>query len=133
MEEAVARQLDRLKERARRDPDVLAVLLFGSQTRGEASPRSDVDVCLILTPQSQTDRLGLGQKRLEYATGFDLDISIFQQLPIYVRRRVLKEGRVLFVRDEDLLYEVACRTAQAFEDFRHIYDAYLDQVARAGS
>ena len=133
MEERAAHQLDRLVERSRLDSDVLAVLLFGSQTRGEAGPRSDVDVCLVLAPRPQTDRLSLAQKRLEYVMGFDLDISIFQELPIYVRRRVLKDGRVLFVRDEDLLYEVAYRTAQAFEDFRHIYDAYLDEVARAGS
>src|SRR3990170_1276453 len=120
-------------ERARHDPDVLAVLRFGSRARGEAASQSDVDVCLVLTPRFQTERLSLAQKRLEYLTGIDLDISIFQELPIYVRRRVLKEGRLVFVRDEDLLYEVAYRTAQAFEDFRHIYDAYLDQVARAGS
>jgi len=33
---------------------------------------------------------------------------------------VLKEGAVLFVRDEDALYALAIRTARAFEDFRHI-------------
>lgn len=133
MEETAVRQLERLIERVRQDPNVLAVLHFGSRARGEAGPGSDVDVCLVVTPRSQTDRLSLAQKRLEYLHGLDLDISIFQELPIYVRRRVLKEGRVLFVRDEDLLYEVAYRTAQAFEDFRHIYDSYLNQVARAGS
>jgi hypothetical protein len=34
------------------------------------------------------------------------------------------------VKDEDALYEVAFRTAQAFEDFKHIYRDYLEQVAR---
>jgi len=133
VEETAARSLDKLMKRARQDLDVLAVLQFGSRTRGDAAPQSDIDVCLVLAPRSQADRLSLAQKRLEYLTGLDLDISIFQELPIYVRRRVLKEGRLLFVRDEDVLYEVAYRTVQAFEDFRHIYDAYLDQVARAGS
>jgi hypothetical protein len=60
------------------------------------------------------------------------DVRIFQQLPLYIRVRVLKEGRILFVRDENQLYELAFRTAQAFEDFKHIYYGYLKEVALAG-
>ena len=60
----------------------------------------------------------------------DLDLTIFQQLPLSVRSRVLREGKVLFVRDEDRLYEVAVRTARAFEGFRHHYRGYLDAVGR---
>jgi hypothetical protein len=69
-------------------------------------------------------------KRLDYLAGTDLDLSIFQQLPLYVRTRVLKEGRVVSVRDEDALYEVAIRTAKQWKDFRPIYRMYLDEVAR---
>lgn len=54
------------------------------------------------------------------------------QLPLYIRVRVLKEGGILFVRDENQLYELAFRTAQAFEDFKHIYYGYLKEVALAG-
>jgi len=43
---------------------------------------------------------------------------------------VFKEGVVLFCRDEEALYEMAFQTAQQFEDFRHIYNAYLEGVAR---
>src|SRR3990172_12745215 len=45
-------QLKRLAVHAREDPDVLAVLLFGSAGRGEVPPASDVDVCLVLQPQA---------------------------------------------------------------------------------
>jgi uncharacterized protein len=74
----------------------------------------------------------LSRKRLEYLAQVDLDVQIFQALPLYIRSRVLKEGRVLFVRNEDLLYEIAFCSAQAFEDFKHIYYCYLEQVAHAG-
>jgi hypothetical protein len=43
----------------------------------------------------------------------------------------LKEGKVLLCQDEDLLYEIAFRAAQAFEDFKHIYHGYLEEVAGA--
>lgn len=62
-----------------------------------------------------------------------LRIHVFQQLPVYIRRRVLKEGLVLLCKDWDAMYAIACRTAQAFEDFKRVYRAYLDQVAHAGS
>jgi predicted nucleotidyltransferase len=121
------RQIERLLQRVEDDSAVLAVMLYGSVARGEASADSDVDVCLVLAPERRPAS-DLSAKRLEYLQEADLDIQIFQQLPLYIRQRVLKEGRVLFVRDEDRLYEVAFRTLQAFEDFRPRYHAYLSEV-----
>ena len=126
------RHIERLLQRAAQDPEVLAVMLYGSVARGETSAASDVDVCLVLTPERRT-AAQMSEQRLEYVQDFDLDIQVFQQLPLYIRQRVLKDGRVLFVRDEDQLYELAYRTVQAFEDFRPRYQAYLDEVARARS
>ena len=60
-----------------------------------------------------------------------MDVQVFQQLPIYIRQRVLKDGEVLFVRDEDQLYELAFRTVQEFEDFRPRYQTYLKEVESA--
>jgi predicted nucleotidyltransferase len=113
--------------KAREDPDVLAVILYGSRARGDEKPGSDTDVCLILTPAFSSE--GLPAKALAYL-GFDLDVRLFQALPLAVRRRVLREGRVLYVRDEDALYDLAIRTARAWEDFRHIHQDYLEAVAR---
>ncbi len=121
--------LGRLVARAERDSDVLAVLLFGSRARGDTGPASDIDVCLVLESEDGSRELA-GRKRLEYLSEFDLDLAVFQLLPLRIRSRVLKEGRVLFVRDEDALYAVACRTARAWEAFRHIHRRYLDEVAR---
>lgn len=124
-------QLERLLRKAEADADVLAVMLFGSSARGEAGPGSDIDVCLLLK-QAHYSATALSQKRLDYAAA-DVDVQIFQQLPLYIRHRVLKEGKILFVRDEEALYELAFRTARAFEDFKPIYRAYLAEVARGGS
>jgi predicted nucleotidyltransferase len=122
--------LEKLIARAKEDEAVLAVMLFGSQARGEATSASDVDVCLVLQPQAAERK---GEKRVEYLSEFDLDVQVFQALPLPIRRRVLKEGRVLHVKDEDALYALAFRTAQEFDDLRHIYEAYLEAVADGGS
>lgn len=121
--------LRRVIAQAEHDPDVLAVILFGSQARGDARPESDVDVCVVLEAGVPSG-IEASRKRLEYLTGNDLDVKVFQQLPLYVRSRVLKEGRVSFVRDEDRLYDLAFLTARAFEDFRPYYQRYLDAIAR---
>ena len=122
------RQLDRVLRRAATDPDVLAVMLFGSVARGEATTRSDLDVCLVLRG-SRRSRHDLAAKRVTYLGDVDLDVQVFQALPLYIRTRVLKEGRVLLCRDEDALYEVAFVTIRAFERFKRTYHAYLDEVA----
>lgn len=128
------KMLQKLLTRVRQDEEVLAIFLFGSVVREEQTHFSDVDLCLVLAPKPlPVEPAVLSRKRLDYLKDFSFDIQIFQQLPIYVRRRVLKEGRLLFVRDEARLYQLAFRTAQAFEDFRPIYLSYLEEIQRAGS
>jgi len=127
--------LQGLISKAKEDEDILAVVLFGSAARGEAQAGSDLDVCLLLYPRRESPERQLASRKLmeylEYAA--ELDLHLFQLLPLYIRHRVLKEGKVLYCRDEDKLYELAFRTAQVFEDFKHLYREYLEEVARARS
>jgi predicted nucleotidyltransferase len=133
MDKKKTAELDGLLASVKQDEDVLAVIVFGSAARQEQTPLSDVDLCLVMMPQRKDfGSTALSHKRIEYMKNNPLDVRIFQQLPLYIRVRVLKEGRILFVRDENQLYELAFRTAQAFEDFKHIYYGYLKEVALAG-
>jgi len=129
---AADKQLAQLLSKVQEDSEILAVLLFGSTARGEQTVASDVDVCLFLQPKKY-DPLALSHKKLAYLQGNDLDVHVFQQLPLYIRQRVLKEGKVLFARDLDALYALAFRTVQEFEDFKPVYRTYLAEVARGGS
>lgn len=124
--------IDRLMEKVKTDEAVLAVILFGSKARGEETPSSDIDLSLVLWPEKNTKAEQM-RVRMDYAGHSRLDVHVFQQLPLYIRSRVLKEGVVLVCKDLNVLYAVAYRTAQAYEDFKPIYRQYLEQVARAGS
>ncbi len=66
----------------------------------------------------------------DYLAEADVDVVVFQHLPLAIQSRILREGRALYVRDEDALYEVATRSVKAFELFRPIHQAYLNEVAR---
>jgi predicted nucleotidyltransferase len=127
-------KIAQLVSAAARDERVLAVLLFGSRARGEAAPSSDVDLCVVLDP-ARADAKTAASVKLTYleSTPGAFDIQVYQGLPIYVRKRVLGEGKVVYCRDDDALYALARRTIREFEDFRPRYQYYLEEVARAGS
>lgn len=120
--------LEKILKDVKKDNQILTLFLFGSAARGENYKKSDVDVCLVLMPGHYT-HLELSQKKLKYLKSFNLDVQIFQQLPIYIKRRILKEGKVLFCRDEEKLYEVSFSVIREFADFEHIYQDYLKEVA----
>jgi len=63
-----------------------------------------------------------------YSRHEKLDVQVFQQLPLYIRRRVLKEGQVLLCKDEDLLYDIAFDVIRAFEYYRPRYEEYLEGI-----
>jgi predicted nucleotidyltransferase len=91
MQAGHAAVLAQLVETAKSDRDVLAVILFGSEARGEARAESDVDVCLVLEDK-RLDTLGQSQKRMGYLASVDLDIQIFPADPASPSRQGA-EGR----------------------------------------
>lgn len=120
--------LDKLVSEAKKDRNILAVAVFGSFARREKY--SDIDVCLVL--KKKLEQLELSKIKLKYLTNFpSLDIQIFQQLPLYIRIRILKEGRMIFCRDMDKLYDMAFHTIREFEDYKYIYKTYLEGVLHA--
>ena len=116
---------------AKNDRRILAVFLFGSVARGEEHEGSDTDICLVLVPGTYTP-LQLSKLKLEYLRDFNQDTQIFQQLPLYIRKRVLKDGKILFARDMDQLYDVAFDFIREYADYEHIYREYLGELSRAG-
>lgn len=122
--------IQKLLQKAGKDQEVLAVILFGSHAHGKTSPLSDVDVCLVLRSKI-ANRLQMVQKRLDYLAEFPhLDIQVFQLLPLAIQKRILKEGKVLYSHNDEALYDVAYFAVKAFEDFKYKYYGYLEEAGR---
>ena len=116
--------IDKIITKARNDKDVLAVALFGSSLSGKGR---DVDICIFL--KEKKSNLLMTRKREDYLKEVSdkFDIHIFQQLPLYIRMRILK-GKILFVRDEDVLYEIAFSTIKEFGMYEKVYNMCLNKV-----
>ena len=117
---------EELIKEVKKDRDVIAVYLFGSYARGEKY--RDIDICLVLKPsRKKYSKLFLSKKKLEYLKKFNYDIHVFQQLPLYIRHRVLKEGKLLYSKGDEI-YDVAFLTIKEYEDFKPLYKSYLEEV-----
>ncbi len=117
-------EIQKLLQKGREDPNIAAVLLYGSRARSEETPFSDVDVCLISRKKPSI------QEKLKYLE-YDLDLHFFRDLPLYIRKRVIQEGKILLSKDDPFLYDLAYRTIRDFEDFKPYYYQYLKAVESA--
>ncbi len=99
--------------RLKKIPEVKAVYLFGSYANRKEKPISDIDICVI------TEREITKFKKLEIRSFSwkNVDISIFWDLPIAIKSKVLKEGVELFCRDDKFLNKVMVSTMKEYLDF----------------
>jgi len=93
------RMLQTLREAFRTEPNVKLAVLFGSTARGDAGPRSDVDLLVDWKDRSGV-RPGALRAKLEDATGRRVDLIPWKQAkksPLLMDQ-VLNEGRVIVDR-----------------------------------
>ncbi len=103
-------------EQLRRDfrpfkDDCMGILLYGSYVRGEATERSDVDVCLV-NPKAGT------YERVLERLGGKYDVKVFEELPLYIQIEVIKNHRVIY-GDELELSEYFYRFRKLWTDMEH--------------
>ncbi len=124
------KELKRIIERARKDKDVLAVILFGSYVKKKAKASSDIDVCLMLRPK-KFNRILMSSKKIEYSSlvSEKYDVQIFQQLPSFIRVRILKEGKFLLIKNYDETFKVAIDSIKEFDLFKKHYLYCIRSIA----
>ncbi len=121
----IKQKLAELVSKVKKDKEILAVMIFGSFARGEKF--EDVDICLVMGKNYGLAKAG--KMRTELSSLSDkFDVHIFQQMPLYIRARILKEGKIIFYRNRDALYDLAFLTIREFEDFKPIYQSQVEAV-----
>jgi uncharacterized protein len=80
------------------EPSVRRVILFGSRARGDAQPRSDVDLAVEAPAASVRDWLRLADLAEDADTLLSIDLVWLDEAPPDLRERIQAEGRVLYER-----------------------------------
>ena len=64
--------------------------LFGSYARDEATPQSDIDLAIVTTTKSFSNRYKL-KNYLEEALGKSVDLGYLDSLRTYIKKEIQKE------------------------------------------
>lgn len=96
------------------------IFLYGSQASGKANKMSDYDFAVYYD--------GDKKERFNFLIKANFnekfDVKIFQDLPLFVRKEVLK-GKVIYFKDRRFVYEIVYQTIKDFEFFKRYYYDYI--------
>lgn len=107
--------------------DVLLAYLFGSQARGQSGPLSDIDVAVLLV--DAVDEACAFEKRLTLMDQISflmrtnvVDVLVLNQSPVALAYRVVRDGVLVYCRDEAKRIEFVARTVGMYLDFKPILE-----------
>jgi predicted nucleotidyltransferase len=113
--------------------------LYGSQVRGTAHALSDVDVGFLLHDMDQKAYrepwFDLYDAVSQLCPDHEIDLVILNLVGPLLRNKVIREGRLIFKKDEKIRVDFECRTLESYFDFRYfadIYDHALFQCIKGG-
>lgn len=115
--------IEEVIHKAENDNRVVGVVLYGSAVKN--SNYHDIDVCLI--PNNNTNFSELFKDYL-YSTKEIIDIRIFDELPLYIQVRVMKEGILILQKDYDKIFQKYLQTINNWRYFEPHLHTYLEAV-----
>jgi len=120
--EEQAKKLVRTLKKVSNFKKIKFIILYGSYAYGKPSKLSDYDFC-IYYDDDKKERFDLRIKLLGNLSS-NFDIQVFQDLPLYVRKEVLR-GKLIYYKDLSFVYDTAYETIKAFNDFKYAYYDYI--------
>jgi len=117
-----------------KDPDILLAYLFGSQAKNEAGPLSDIDLAILLTPASKKDifakKLNLLREFTKIFARDDIDLVILNEAPLVFKYHILKDGKPLYIYDEELHLRLIQKTISEYLDFKPVLDFHYQALQK---
>jgi predicted nucleotidyltransferase len=108
-------------------PDIAAAYLFGSLAEGRATPRSDVDIAVLLShapdaPGAATERRLQLMDDLRRFADRHVDVLILNNAQPYLQDQVLRKGRLIHQNDRQARIEFEVRSGKIYADLKPMYD-----------
>ena len=105
---------------------VLVAYLFGSYARGLETPRSDVDIAVLLSevPERPLEYYLHLERELAKVLEMDVDLVFLNEAPPLLKYQVIKYGRLLFSRDERVRVMFEAKSLCEYLDFSRVLRRY---------
>jgi predicted nucleotidyltransferase len=133
--EDILLRLPGLVNRLRETDDVNALFYFGSLVHGGLKPLSDLDLAVLLT--GAAGRQGMMSRELQLAglvedalSTSEFDLVVLNTAPLRFAYTILKEGRLVFVKDTARLVDFREKTVKLYLDFRYYRDEFDREYCR---
>jgi len=110
------KEISNVIEDLKKNSYIDAIYLFGSYATGNARPFSDIDISVITNKDIPKDE----KESILSNSSKKIDISLFYDLPLNIRFRVIKDRKLLYQRDELLTHRTKVKTVDEYLDFKHI-------------
>ncbi len=108
--------------------EVLIAYLFGSTATGKKTRLSDIDIAVLLSKMNVNDEFYLIMELREDITKIiendDFDLLILNKAPLVLRYQVLKNGKILYSKDEKVRVEFEESTRDMYFDFAPVRNEY---------
>ena len=122
--------LERLRQTMASLPEVRLAVLFGSTARGKAGPGRDVDIGVLLDPDTPDTR-GRVEVELERVVGDrSVDVIFLKEAPPLLRFEIAKEGVVLRQDQDGLWTDFKTQAMIDWWDWEPYHRMFAEAAAR---
>ena len=104
--------------------------LFGSRARGKATALSDIDIALFLeeTAISPDRKLELIELLMDVLKTDEIDLVILNDATPSIVHSVVRDGKLLFSRDEKRRIEFIARAQKEYMDMEYYWRKYFSKL-----
>ncbi|MGV9171081.1 MAG: nucleotidyltransferase family protein [Promethearchaeia archaeon] len=98
--------------------EISGILLFGSYMRGMQTNRSDIDICVVAPHENPLDLLSFIWQKVN-VTLKKYDVRLFQEVPLYIKIRIIQDGILIYSPNKFDLYEYFYFYRKLWNDQKH--------------
>jgi uncharacterized protein len=102
------------------------IILYGSVALGYSRYNSDIDLVIGIKGESE-DLIRINKEIILKRPYEDLDIRLFDHLPLYIQKDALK-GYILYCKDLTSLHDLAYEILKKYQKFKPYLDDYTGVV-----